>query len=267
MCRLLGIVANRPTNFSFSLRESSHASLESLSVEHMSGWGVAFRENNGWAVRKSPLQASVDASFKQASIEAGGKLLIGHIRKASSGDPKLENTHPFEMQGWVFAHNGTISEKDKLFDMVSQDIRPAIKGDTDSERYFAVLLSALNKAGLKPGAVAEKVAKVIEATLLSQISKCKGSGLNFLLSDGLNMYAFRKGRPLFRLTRDGAVNLHTLQSEDVRVLLGEKSKIGEKAVLIASEKLTQGEDWTEIPESSLVWISSEPVIHSTHVAI
>lgn len=266
MCRLLGIVANQSTNFRFTLKEGGHSNLESLSSEHKSGWGVAYRRNGGWIVKKSPLQAMKDSKFSEASIEADGKVLIGHIRKASSGDPKMENTHPFEMHGWVFAHNGTITEKEKLFDMVSKDIQGMIVGDTDSERYFGVLLSALIEAGLSPGAAPTQVAEVLAATLTSKISECKGNGFNFLLSDGSNVYAFRKGRDLYSLMRDSEIaDVESFESKDVRVLVGEKAKRGEKAVLIASEKLTHGEAWTEVPESSLIWVVAEPAVHSMKV--
>jgi glutamine amidotransferase len=58
---------------------------------------------------KSVLAAFADKAYEVASSHAPEyPVVVAHLRKASSGSKSLENTHPFTMGPWTFAHNGTI---------------------------------------------------------------------------------------------------------------------------------------------------------------
>jgi predicted glutamine amidotransferase len=63
----------------------------------------------------------------------------------------MANTHPFEQEERVFAHNGHLEGLDVLDEHLG-DYRRLVRGDTDSERFFALVTkeSALN--GGDPGA-------------------------------------------------------------------------------------------------------------------
>jgi predicted glutamine amidotransferase len=128
-----------------------------------------------------------------------------------------------------------------------------IRGETDSEVYFYWLSQCIQSQR-------DMVAGIREA--LSVIIKHhQFSGLNFLLSDGQKLYAFRYGSgsqgyySLFFLQRDPASPpyLHSV-SQETRQLIEYKLQEGERAVLIASEKLTTGENWRGIPWGSLAII-------------
>ena len=71
--------------------------------------------------------------------------IVAHIRKATQGRVALENTHPFvrELWGryWVFAHNGTIKDQAFLRARTSPARLGELRGETDSELFFAFLLS------------------------------------------------------------------------------------------------------------------------------
>ena len=69
---------------------------------------------------------------------ARSTTFIAHIRYASTGADALENTHPFEQQGRLLAHNGVIGDLDRL-DRELGDHRALVQGDTDSERFFALV--------------------------------------------------------------------------------------------------------------------------------
>jgi predicted glutamine amidotransferase len=87
------------------------------------------------------------------------------------------------------------------------------------------------------------------------------TGLNFILTDGTHLYAYRNAAKspgyysLFYLRReprpDGIEELH---SAEVQALLRSKALRGEKAVLVCSEKLTN-EAWQEIPLGRLLVVS------------
>src|SRR3954451_17348713 len=86
------------------------------------------------------------------------------------------------------------------------------------------------------------------------------TGLNFLLSDGKTLYAFRDASKrheyysLYFLVRDPLDGqLERFESTEVGTLLHSKSLRGEKAVLVCSERLTS-EDWKPLELGHLLTI-------------
>jgi len=81
------------------------------------------------------------------------------------------------------------------------------------------------------------------------------NGANFLLSDGKNLYAFRHGKELYYLERkpDGPICSY---SKETNALIESKRIMGEKAVLVCSEKLTD-ESWKEAEEDSILIIEPD----------
>jgi predicted glutamine amidotransferase len=88
------------------------------------------------------------------------------------------------------------------------------------------------------------------------------SSLNFLASDGHQLYALRYANhsldyyTLYYLKRPrGPLSLNKL-SETTLQLIRAKLAHGEKAVLVASEPLTE-EDWLEIPNKHMLVVSKD----------
>lgn len=108
MCQLLGMSGNQPTDIVFSF-----SGFATRSAEHADGFGIAFFEGRGLRhfVDHLPAAESPVADLvKRYPIKS--KQVIAHIRKATQGEVRLENCHPFvrELWGcdWVFAHNGSL---------------------------------------------------------------------------------------------------------------------------------------------------------------
>ena len=215
------MVAERRSSFSYCLRDSER-SLGKQSPKHPDGWGVAFFQSDAWRIHKSVACANEDDRFDRIVSETAD-VLVAHVRKKTIGDVHAANTHPFQRHGWVFAHNGTIEDCEHLRRHTSRARATEIEGDTDSERLFAYVLSAIDEEGPERG-VKRAVTRMFEA-------RVRGS-YNFVLSDGATMFACRSGRPLFVLSRKDA---------------------GPRGVLVASDKFT-AEDWRVVPERSLLRI-------------
>ena len=113
MCRLLGIVASELTEFGLLLTEAPRC-LATLSREHRDGWGVAIHDTKAWGLHKGIAPAVDDQRFHELATGSRGHMLVAHVRQKTVGSTRLENTHPFEREGWVFAHNGTIQHEDFL---------------------------------------------------------------------------------------------------------------------------------------------------------
>jgi len=139
MCRLLGIVASEPTEFRIVLKEAPR-SMATLSREHRDGWGLAIFDDvpqTGWTLHKGVLCAHEDEQFHRLAVGSRGEVLVAHIRQRTVGHSSLENTHPFHRGRWVFAHNGTIKDLAFLRARSSASRLAEIRGETDSELFFA----------------------------------------------------------------------------------------------------------------------------------
>lgn len=265
MCRLFGLVANKPVDVRFSFNEAQ-SSLRSQSAKNPDGWGIAWYKSPGIAqVCKEPIAAKESGVFTCHVEKVRSNLIVAHVRKATEGCNREENTHPFKYEKWVFAHNGGIKSFSRLRERLSLDLKKRIQGATDSEVYFYWLLQCTDKAG-------SSAVEGIRTAICEIASSHEHSGLNFLLSDGCSLYAFRYGRDrrdyysLFYLKR-GPTSPSDLDfvSKETNQLIEYKRAHGEEAVLIASEQLTQGEAWQEIPWGSLVVVQPNLMVEKTHI--
>jgi glutamine amidotransferase len=233
MCRLLGAVTAEVVAHDELLQDAPR-SLAALSPDHPHGWGLAVHDGRrDWNVYKSPACAKADERFSTLARAARGRMLVAHVRKRTVGPTSLENTHPFRRGRWIFAHNGTIHDVEQMERRTSGPRRREIEGDTDSERLFAYLLTAVDRAGGTFG-VRRAAPGAVDAALHAAVAELTArpdfGAANFLLGDGEVLYAHRFGR-----------TLHVLARRD--------------AVLLASEQ-PGDEPWQELEEGALIRIDA-----------
>lgn len=246
MCRLFGLVANREVDIKFSMLEAQ-TSFKSLGKCNPHGWGIGWYDDKGKAhIEKYGESAFKSEKFDNLVKEITSKIFIAHVRYASSGSPCSDkNAHPFLYKDWIFAHNGTV-KKERLLKLLNPPYTQGFTSEPiDSEVYFRLLLQCIEeKCDVKEGLL-EGIRKVI----------VDDNGANFLLSDGKNLYAFRHGKELYYLERkpDGPICSY---SKETNALIESKRIMGEKAVLVCSEKLTD-ESWKEAEEDSILIIEPD----------
>ncbi len=140
---------------------------DSLSVQshrEPDGTGLgAFSADGQPVVDKQPIAAYEDGAFAREAKELHSRTFIAHIRYASNGAVAPQNTHPFEQRGRLFAHNGVIGETDRLDDELG-DARALVHGETDSERFFALITREI-ESGAEVGAAIGAAATWIAANL------------------------------------------------------------------------------------------------------
>jgi predicted glutamine amidotransferase len=259
MCRMLGIVASEPTNFRFCLHQAPR-SLGAQSREHPHGWGVAVYNGRepGWHVHKEPVCASDDDRFFDVAVSSEGYSLIAHVRKRTVGPVGPYNTHPFRRGRWVFAHNGTIDRLEVLRREASPARLSEVSGDTDSEVFFAYLLTLIDALGDAEKESAPRVEHALAQAASGPLADPSLGATNFLLSNGEELYAFRQGRSLFALERKPGDEVRpSRRSPETGAVIDTPWTPRRRAVLIASEAITD-EPWKPIPEGTFVVVRRHP---------
>ena len=139
MCRLFGLTAGRQAvGATFWLLDAPD-SLEAQSHRNVDGSGIGYFDPAGKPVLdKQPEPAFSDEEFIRAARQATSTTFVAHVRWATAGGRTVENTHPFAMGGRIMAHNGGFGELARLDYELGSD-RKLVHGDTDSERYFALI--------------------------------------------------------------------------------------------------------------------------------
>lgn len=177
------------------------------------GWGAGFYQAGEALHRKLP--QPIDGRIEWSAVLEGirSHVVLAHVREATVGDRRADNTQPFRMRQWLFAHVGEIAGfaavREPLFQQLPDFLRRSIRGQTDSELLFQVVLSFLHDAG-QLDAVDVTDAAVVGA-LRSTVSlvdrHCRQVGatpgsLTLALTNGRQLYAMRRGRPLCITQRD-----------------------------------------------------------------
>ncbi len=238
MCQLLGMNCNVPTDICFSF--TGFQARGGLTDDHKDGWGITFFEGKG--VRQfldpSPSSHSPIADFVR-TYPIKSMNVIAHIRKATQGEIKLENTHPFvrEMWGlyWSFAHNGDLKNFSPELD---GRYRPV--GNTDSETAFCFILQEMQK---KFGETKPEDSKLFE--LIHKLTlELAGFGIfNFLLSNGELMYAHCSTK-LASIVRKAPFTVAHLKDREVTVDFSSVTTQNDRVAVIATNPLTENEQWT-----------------------
>jgi glutamine amidotransferase len=241
MCRLFGLYANRSVDVEFSWR-----SLEELSKSNPDGWGIAWFDGNSWHLHKEPGPLYKSQTAKDLVKRVRGYIIVSHVRRATHGGLKLENTHPWLYKGYVFAHNGIIN-RDKILKLLRQEYMD-LEGETDSEVFFHLIVQEVESSGDFVEGVKRAIAEI-------NSNGINYSSLNFIASDGRKLYALRYESlnyyTLYYLKRPTeGLRLEHLSKETYQ-LVRAKLAVGEKAVLVASEPLTE-EPWEEVPNKHLL---------------
>ncbi|WP_432499085.1 class II glutamine amidotransferase [Kineococcus gypseus] len=163
MCRLLALAAPRPTTLADALGAERLAAFRGLSGLHADGWGTAWvGDGEVHRVRDAlPVQRSRHGAGALAGRASTARLV--HLRLATSGmSVGHENSHPFLHEGVAFAHNGAVPDVRRLEELVGAPHLARVRGTTDSERIFALVLRHRDEGADLPTAAALATARLRE---------------------------------------------------------------------------------------------------------
>ena len=161
MCRLFGMSgAPRLVRATFWLLEAPD-SLAEQSRREPDGTGLGTFDGDGQpVVAKQPIAAyrgPASSPVRPARSARGRSSPTSATPRPAGSRP--QNTHPFEQDGRLFAHNGVIGGLDRL-DAELGSTAALVSGDTDSERFFALITREIGRADGDVGAGITAAARV-----------------------------------------------------------------------------------------------------------
>jgi len=177
-----------------------------------------------------------DSNLPALSNSMQRPLWMAIVRSATAGlSVTLDNTPPFTYNQWCFMHNGYLlnfetDSREKIRSELSAEYLALIKGSTDSEYIFALLIQQLEKN--TPVIAIQKCMEII-----TQIMHSNRALLNIVLSDGIQIFATR----------------HAINGESPTLYYTNNAiEFGSGNQLIASEKLNDDTNWSAIAEHEII---------------
>ncbi len=265
MCRLFGLNAGRePVRATFWLLDAPD-SLDAQSHLNADGSGIGFFDASGAPMLdKQPEPAFRDPEFIREAKEAESTTFVAHVRLASVGGRTVPNTHPFAMRGRIMAHNGGFGELARLEAQLG-DYAGLVLGDTDSERYFALIIQQIDAHGGEVGAGIAAAARWIAANL-------PVSSLNAVIAAPGELWALRypDWHALHILQRPGDPAERSQERAGLHVRSSTSSMHvpaldSAPSVVVASERLDGESGWRMLAPGELVHVRADLVIESAVV--
>ena len=255
MCRLFGMSGGRePVRATFWLLEAPD-SLSQQSRREPDGTGLGAYDPDGKPiVSKQPLAAYEDQQFAQEAREVSSRTFVAHVRYASTGAVTAKNTHPFEQRDRLFAHNGVIEDLGTL-ERELGDAMALVQGDTDSERFFALITREIDRDGDVGAAIVRAAGWIAENLPVF--------ALNVVLITAGELWALRYPdvHELHVLERDaggptGRRHLeHASARGSVRVRSGDLAT--RPAVVVASEPMDEDAGWRALEPGELLHVDPD----------
>lgn len=278
MCRFIAYLGRPIIVDELLLKPANSLVHQSYGAEEMSqtlngdGFGL------GWYVHgiseKPGLFRSISPAWNNNNLLYNAPLIqtdcmFAHVRAASEGAISEANSHPFHYERFLMMHNGIVPQfskiKRRLLARLSDDLFLWVKGQTDSEHVFALLMQHLGE--IKKSAAqlsAEEVRDGFQRTfdVVQELKMEAGIGhevstFNMMITDGYRIFGTRFSSDPERETRTlyySRGNRFECKNGASRMVQDES---GDRAVLIVSEKLNKREDeWTPIPHNFFIGVEN-----------
>ena len=255
MCRLFGLHAgHRAVSATFWLLDAPD-SLSEQSHRNPDGAGVGrFDGSHPPVVDKQPLAAWRDPAFARAARTLRGVTFVAHVRYASTGGLTAANTHPFEQDGRLFAHNGVVEGLPALDARLDElGVGALVRGNTDSERVFALITAEARKhAGDLQAAVTAAVRWVADAVPVYS--------LNLILLTATDLLALRypdtNGLYVLERPAGGAQGNRHLDAATSRIHARSSDLASRASVVIASEPMDD-DAWRLLDAGELLHVGAD----------
>ncbi|MDM8084860.1 class II glutamine amidotransferase [Cellulomonas cellasea] len=262
MCRLFGMhTGKEPAHATFWLL-SAPESLSQQSRKEPDGTGVGVFGADGRAiVDKQPLAAYEDRQFATEARDLESRTFVAHVRYASTGENALVNTHPFEQDQRLLAHNGVLEGLDVLDARLGElGATSLVRGQTDSERLFALITAEARRNGGDVGA-----AIVAALTWIAQSIPVYAA--NIVLTTATELWALRypETHPLYVLERGagGTEGSARLEARTHRISVHSEATSERPSVIVATQPMDSDPGWRLMGAGELLHVGEDLAVHSS----
>jgi predicted glutamine amidotransferase len=261
MCRLFGMSGgSREVQATFWLLDAP-ASLLLQSENQPDGVGLGTFQSDGTPrVYRKPVAARSSETFIAGAHNVRSGTFLAHIRHATEAEPSLENTHPFEQNGRLLAHNGIVGDVPELRRRLGRHAE-LVQGETDSEHFFALISKRIDEHDGDVGAGIAAAAREAAAEIPLY-------SLNIVLTMPNELWALRypETNELWILERSigldpgigfderSASGIMRVQSRELSIL---------PATVIASERMDANPSWRLLEPGELVHVDAQLRVSST----
>ena len=244
MCRHIGYIGNKEfidkvilekkhslIDMAFQPKEMENAKLNA------DGFGIGWNSNengNKFFLYKNYIPIWNDQNLKSLTKNIKTNLMIANVRSATLlANTGYQNTHPFVFDNLLFSHNGYIenfetSIKSTLLSLLDKKLLSTIKGSTDSELIFLIIINIYKKEKNLLNAILEAI------KILSKV--CKAAMLNFIIAEYKDKkYKLYATKTAIKLT---SPSLYYQINKN-------------KSIYISSEKLDK-KNWVSVKNNSLI---------------
>ncbi len=266
MCRFT-LYLGPPIRLSTLLLEPEHSLIRQSTHSHEreeplngDGFGVGWYASeftDDPAVFRSISPAWNNRNLQNLSRVVASSCVLAHVRAATQSSGVNEaNCHPFRFGKYLCMHNGDIGNfrkvRRKLLEMVTDDAFNNVYGSTDSEHFFALIISELSRfdsVGAQEMAMALDSAILKVTNLVEEFGEGHKNYLNVAITDGAH----------------AVISRYTNDSEDVPESLYfftdqlyescEHDQLGNSSVVVSSERLSDAATWQPVPANHLIILS------------
>ncbi|MFI6522145.1 class II glutamine amidotransferase [Spirillospora sp. NPDC050679] len=251
MCRLFAMTTGGPrVGATFWLLDAPQ-SLQEQSRRQPDGTGLGWFSLGDEPVRdRAPIAAYENSDFASMARHVVSHTFVSHVRYASTGRVSVHNSHPFDMNDRLFAHNGVVQGLDVLDSWLTDVDRALMEGQTDSELVFAYITAEIRRHGDTTAGLIAAVRRIA--------AELPVYALNIVLAEPRRLWALRYPDPnqLWVLTPElGGFG------EQVRHLAAGRqhgsldvTATGDRtpAYVIASERMDDDPDWRPMAPGELL---------------
>ncbi len=224
------------------------------------GTGLGFFDERGEpVVDRQPIAAFRDEEFIREARTERSSTFLAHIRFASVSSFAVSDTHPFEAEGRLFAHNGIVSGVEDLEREIGPDHMGPVRGRTDSERLFALISKRIDELGDVGEGIASAVGWVADNLPVYSLNLTLGTvdeqwALRYPATHELFVLERGPGKTgpdAFRgASSNGALRVHSEELDE------------KQAVVVASEPMDEHSDWRALEPGELLHVTPDVETHS-----
>jgi glutamine amidotransferase len=222
-----------------------------------------------------------DRNLKALAEKIRPSCVLAHVRGVSYStevEISLQNVHPFQFPGTrlALAHNGDLARigemKPHLLEFIRPEIVPLIRGTTDSEWIYALIVSQLADPGA--AATADELVRAVDQAFAvirkvrARLGIATSSSVNLFITTGEQLAAVRYCFDFGCYRTEDPAKVHEANLSFLSLWYTSGSEYGRHddewkmiggadtadSIMIASEPLTRDTStWLEVPEYSMIY--------------